>query len=293
MTDVRVDGRVAIVTGAGNGLGRLYALKLAERGASVVVNDVQRAAAEAVVDEIRAAGGTAVADVNSVATPEGGQSIVDAAVRELGGLDIVVANAGITRRGPFEELSVEDIRSTLAVNLEGSMWVTRAGLPLMKAQGRGRIVLVTSSAATYGHGHGANYCASKGGVVGLLRALAIEGRRDGVRTNAISPFAATGMTIDTPGITPELTELLDPQHVTPVVLFLSSDQCDINGHILSVGAGTVARTFMVTAQGWRADKGELVTAEGVRDNIAQILDPDDPVIPLKVSDELKHLLGTV
>jgi NAD(P)-dependent dehydrogenase (short-subunit alcohol dehydrogenase family) len=285
---------VAIVTGAGAGLGREYALHLAAAGAAVVVNDVGHDAdgssADRVADEIRAAGGRAVADRNTVATPDGATAIVATAVAQFGGLDIVVANAGIVRRGSIDQLSVDDVRSVLSVNLDGAIWVARAAFPLLKAQGRGRIVLATSSAGIYGHGLGANYCASKGGVVGLLRALAIEGAEHGLRTNAVSPFALTPMTSTTPGRRADDANRLDPAHVAPVVVFLASDGCDLNGQVLAVAGGTVARTFSATTQGWRTPPGTPVTAEAVRDNLEQILDPVGAAMPANVQEEKWHLL---
>jgi NAD(P)-dependent dehydrogenase (short-subunit alcohol dehydrogenase family) len=284
--DVRLDGRTAIVTGAGTGLGRQYALHLAARGAAVVVNDVGQDAdgwsADRVAEEIRAAGGRAVSDHGTVATPEGGQGILTAALAEFGAVDIVVANAGIVRRGPFDELSVADLRAVLSVNLEGAIWVTKAAFPLLKAQGRGRVVLVTSSAGIYGHGVGANYCASKGGVVGLLRALSIEGAGHGVRTNAVSPFALTPMTSTSPGLTAADAERLDPAQVAR----------DLNGQVLAVAGGTVARTFSATTRGWRTPAGTPVTAESVRDHLDQILDPTGAAMPTSVQEEKRHLLDS-
>jgi NAD(P)-dependent dehydrogenase (short-subunit alcohol dehydrogenase family) len=297
LQDVRLDARVAIVTGAAAGLGKAYALHLAARGAAVVVNDIQRDAdgwsVDRVADEIRSAGGRAVPDHNTVASPDGGRAIVATANAQFGALDIVVANAGIVRRGPFDELSDDDMRSVLNVNLEGAIWVTQAAYPLLKAQGRGRIVLVTSSAGIYGHGFGVNYCASKAGIVGLLRALSIEGSTCGVRTNAISPFALTPMTRTTPGLSAQDAERLDPDFVAPVVVYLASDDCELNGQILTAGGGTVARTFSATTRGWRASRGTRVTAELIRENLQQIVNPVDAEILTKVEDEKRHLLDSV
>jgi NAD(P)-dependent dehydrogenase (short-subunit alcohol dehydrogenase family) len=295
VSGIRLDGRVAIVTGAGGGLGRRYALHLAARGAAVVVNDVHQGdgegSAEHVAAEIRGAGGQAVADRNTVATPEGGAAIVATAVARFGAVDAVVANAGIVRRGAFDELSAEDIRAVLAVNLEGALWVTRAAFPILKTRDDGRIVLVTSSAGIYGHGVGANYCASKGGVAGLLRALSIEGQPYGVLANALSPFALTPMTSSSPGLTPEVAGQLDPDQVAPVAVYLASRECTLTGQILTVAGGTVARTFSATTRGWRAPAGTFVTPEAVADNLAQILDPAGAAMPEKVADERRHLLG--
>lgn len=295
MTSIRLDGRVAIVTGAGGGLGRRYALHLAARGAAVVVNDVHpgegEGSAEYVADEIGAAGGRAVADRNTVATPEGAAAIVATAVARFGAVDAVVANAGIVRRGAFDELSAEDIRTVLAVNLEGALWVARAAFPLLKTSEAGRIVLVTSSAGIYGHGVGANYCAGKGGVAGLLRALSIEGQPYGVLANALSPFALTPMTSSSPGLTAEVARQLDPDQVAPVAVYLASRECTLNGQILAVAGGTVARTFSATTRGWRAPPGTRVTPEAVLDNLAEILDPVGAAMPEKVADERRHLLG--
>jgi hypothetical protein len=171
------------------------------------------------------------------------------------------------------------------------VWVTHAAFPFMKDRRRGRIVLVTSSSGIYGHGTGANYCASKGGVVGLLRALSIEGEGCGVRVNALSPFALTPMTSSIPGLDPVVADRLDPEQVAPVAVYLASDECAINGQILAVAGGTVARTFSATTAGWRAARGTLVTPESVRDNLGQILDPAGAVMPGRVTDERQHLLG--
>ncbi|MFC4944246.1 SDR family NAD(P)-dependent oxidoreductase [Pseudonocardia sp. GCM10023141] len=291
---VRLDGRVIVVTGAGAGLGASYARGLAERGAAVVVNDIGRDAggwtADQLAARIREDGGRAVADRHTGATPDGAAAIVDAAMDAFGGLDGVVANAGIVRRGGIDELSVADVRDVLTVNLEGALWLTRAAFPVLRERGSGRIVLVTSSAGIYGHGLGANYCASKGGVAGLLRALAVEGAPHGIRTNAVSPFASTPMTSTTPGRVAVDAARLDPAYVAPVVVYLASAACSVNGQVLTAAGGTVAHTFSVTTQGWRVPPGGAVTAEGVRDNLDRILDPVGAVRPVDVQSEKRHLL---
>ena len=291
---IRLDGQVLLVTGAGAGLGRAYALALAARGASVVVNDIGQgpagSSAEGVAAEILALGGRAHADRHSVATAAGARSAVGTACEVFGGLDGVVANAGIVRRGSLEELSESDVRDVLAVNLEGAIWLTRAALPVLRERRYGRIVLVTSSAGIYGHGLGANYCASKGGIVGLLRALSIEGAAHGIRTNAISPFALTPMTGTTPGLASADAERLDVGQIAPVVVYLASADCAVNGLVLTAAGGTVAHTFSATTQGWRAPRGEAVSAEGVRDNLDRILDPVGAARPRDVQSEKRHLL---
>jgi NAD(P)-dependent dehydrogenase (short-subunit alcohol dehydrogenase family) len=293
--EIRLDGQTAVVSGAGAGLGRVYAEHLAARGAAVVVNDVGRGEegwlADSVVARIRAAGGRAVADYSSVATAGGSAQIIDRAEREFGGVDIMVANAGIVRRGGIDELTPEDIRSVLSVNLEGALWLSRSAFARMRRSGYGRIVLAASSAGIYGHGLGANYCASKGGVVGLLRALAIEGESCGIRANAVSPFALTPMTLSSPGLSAEVGRLLDPEHVAPVVVYLASRECSINGQVLATAGGTVALTFSATTLGWRSPAGSSVSPEAVRANLAQILDTRDAVYPTCVLDEREHLLG--
>ncbi|KAA0162803.1 hypothetical protein FNF27_08020 [Cafeteria roenbergensis] len=237
-------GRVVIVTGAGNGLGKAYALYMASRGARVVVNDLGGAvdgsgggsrAADAVVDTIRAAGGTAVASYDSV---EHGDRIVASALAAFGRVDAVVANAGILRDTSFAKMTDAEWDAVYAVHTRGTFSVVRAAWPHMRQQGYGRVVLVSSSTGLYGNFGQANYGAAKGAALGLAAALAIEGRRRGVLVNTISPIAASRMTEDV--MPAELLEALQPEAVAPVVAYLCHDSCRHSGRVVEVGAGWAA-----------------------------------------------------
>jgi len=273
MDELSFDGRVAIVTGAGNGIGRLHALELARRGACVVVNDLGGAAdgtgsssavAEAVVAEIVDAGGEAVADGNSVATPEGGAAIVRAAVEAWGRVDIVVNNAGILRDAAFKNTTPELLDPVIDVHLRGAFNVTRPAWLLMAEQGYGRIVNTSSGSGLFGNFGQSNYAAAKMGLIGLTRVLAIEGDRKGIRTNAIAPIAKTRMTADIMG---EAGEAYAPELVTPVVVYLAHESCDRNGHFYSVGGGRVSRVFIGATDGIEDPK---LTAELVAESIDDI-----------------------
>lgn len=255
MDELSFHGRVAIVTGAGNGLGRLHALELARRGARVVVNDVGGAVdgtggsssvADAVVAEITAAGGEAVASAHSVATPEGGAAIVQAAVAAWGRVDVVVNNAGILRDAAFKNTTSELLDPVLDVHLRGAFNVTRPAWALMSDQGYGRIVNTSSGAGLFGNFGQASYAAAKMGLIGLTRVLAIEGARKGIHTNAIAPIAKTRMTADVMGAA---ADAYAPELVTPVVIYLAHESCDRNGNFYSVGGGTVSRVFIGSTGG--------------------------------------------
>jgi NAD(P)-dependent dehydrogenase (short-subunit alcohol dehydrogenase family) len=270
------DNQVAIVTGAGGGLGRCHALELARRGARVLVNDLGSAvdgtgrstsAAQSVVDEITAAGGTAVANCDTVATPEGGAAIVQAALDAFGRVDILVNNAGILRDAAFKNMTPEQVDAVLAVHLQGAFNVTRAVWPVMREANYGRIVQTASGSGLFGNFGQANYGAAKMGLIGMMHVLAIEGARNNIAINAIAPIARTRMTETIMG---EAGKAMDPELVTPVVVYLSHPSCDRTAHIYSVGGGKVSRVFIGQTKG--IENPEL-TAESVAAAIDEIDNP--------------------
>lgn len=275
MQSMTFDNQVAIVTGAGGGLGRCHALELARRGARVVVNDLGSAvdgsgastsAAQGVVDEIMAAGGTAIANGDSVATDAGGKAIVAAAMDAFGRVDILVNNAGILRDAAFKNMTAEQVDAVIEVHLAGTFNVTRAVWPIMREQNYGRIVQTTSGTGLFGNFGQANYGAAKMGLVGMMHVLAIEGQRNGILINAIAPIARTRMTEEIMG---DAGKAMDPELVTPVVAYLSHRSCDRTAHIYSVGGGKVSRVFIGVTKG--IEDGAL-TAETIADSIDRIDD---------------------
>jgi NAD(P)-dependent dehydrogenase (short-subunit alcohol dehydrogenase family) len=288
MTKMTYDGKVAVITGAGGGLGRQHALLLAERGALVVVNDLggnvegagaDASAAQKVVDEIRAAGGDAVANHDSVSTPEGGEAIIQTAVDAYGRVDIVINNAGILRDKTFHNMTPDLVDSVIEVHLKGAFNVTRPAWILMREQKYGRIISTSSAAGIFGNFGQANYGAAKMGLVGFTRVLAAEGAKYNIRANAIAPLALTRMTENLMGA---LGDKLDPSLVTPIVAWLAHEDCDVSGEIYSVGGGRVARVFIGETQGFFKPG---LTLEDVRDNWSQIRNTDGYVIPSGVPEE--------
>lgn len=277
--DIRFDGKVAVITGAGQGLGREHALTLAARGARVVVNDLgvsldgegrSHAAADAVVDEIRAAGGEAVASHDSVAEPDAASRIVAAAVDAFGGVDIVVNNAGILRDKSFRKMPLEDFEAVLRIHLLGSVYVTKAAFGHMCDKGWGRIVLTTSAAGLYGNFGQTNYATAKMGLVGFMNALKEEGKKHDVLVNTIAPVAFTRMT-DT--ILPkDAAALIRPEFVSAAVAYLCSDACTATGDIIEAGAGYYARARMVEGKGHRFGVSGAVTPEMVAEHYDEIAD---------------------
>ena len=287
MSELRFDGRVAIITGAGGGLGRAHALDLARRGACVVVNDLggsldgtgsSTTAAGRVVDEIVARGGQAVANHDTVASAEGGRSIVDAALAAFGRVDILVNNAGILRDKAFHAMDAEMIDAVVDVHLKGALYVSQPAFRLMRAQGYGRIINTSSASGLFGNFGQANYGAAKAGLAGLTRVLALEGADHGIMVNAIAPIASTRMTVDLLG---ELAEKVTPESVSPVVTYLAHEDCTVNGNVYSVAGGRVAQIFVVETGG--ALLPEL-TAEAVRDHLSLIEDTHAYHVPTSLRD---------
>jgi NAD(P)-dependent dehydrogenase (short-subunit alcohol dehydrogenase family) len=278
MADIRFDGKVAIVTGAGGGLGRAHALELARRGAKVVVNDLggsmdgSGAHSEAslkVVEEIKAAGGEAMANGSSVTDDAGVAKMVQDTMDHWGRIDILIANAGILRDKSFAKMEFGDFQVVVDVHLFGTVKPTKAVWEIMRQQNYGRIVVTTSSTGLYGNFGQSNYGAAKLSLVGFMNTLKLEGQKNNVHVNAISPVAATRMT-ENLGMSPEALEQLKPEYVTPGVVFLCSEDAP-TGHILTAGAGAFALSRIVETEGVYLGAG--ATVEGVRDAWAKITDP--------------------
>ena len=283
------DDRVAVITGGGRGLGRSYALLLASLGAKVVVNDVDAAPTEDVVREITAAGGDAVPCVESVATPEGGQAIIRAAMERYGRIDILVHNAGNVLRASLKEMSYDDFDAVVDVHLRGAFHVVRPTFPLMCEAGYGRIVLTSSIGGLYGNHDVANYAVAKAGVIGLSNVAAIEGAAHGVKSNVIVPAAVTRMAegIDTSGYPP-----MGPELVAPVVGWLAHESCSVTGEMFIALAGRVATAVIAETPGvyrpsWSiADVGEHIAA--IRDDSAPLV---FPVVPDGHDDHIRYSFG--
>ncbi|WP_063059045.1 SDR family NAD(P)-dependent oxidoreductase [Nocardia sienata] len=293
MSEMRFDGRVVVITGAGRGLGRAYALLLAARGARVVVNDVgggiaggdsDIGVAGAVAEEIVAAGGQAVANADSVATPVGGRAIVDTALETYGRIDVVVHNAGNVRYAPLAEMSYEDFDSVLDVHLRGAFHVVRAAFPVMREAGYGRVVLTSSIGGLYGNRNVANYAVAKAGLIGLSNVVALEGAECGVKSNVIVPAAVTRLAdgLDTSKYPP-----MEPELVAPAVGWLAHESCSVSGEMLVALAGRVARAYIAETPGVYQPEWSI---EDVGARIQEIRDTAEswllPVVPSAHSDHI-------
>jgi NAD(P)-dependent dehydrogenase (short-subunit alcohol dehydrogenase family) len=296
VAEVSLQDRVAIVTGSGAGLGRAYALDLARRGAALVVNDIAAERAAEVVAEIEGEGGRAVASDHSVADRPGARQIVQTAIGEFGRVDAVVNNAGSMRNAYFEDQTPEDLDAMLAVHVGGCFHVTQAAWPHLREQGYGRVLMVSSSGGMWSMHAISNYAAAKGGVYGLGRALAFEGREHGILVNNLLPGAATTITADSP--VPDYAEhfphealgaALGPRRtaesVAPLVSFLASEACTVTGETYSAVAGRYARVLVGVTEGWFAEDPNQVTAEDIAEHFEEISDPSEYHLPASLFDE--------
>jgi NAD(P)-dependent dehydrogenase (short-subunit alcohol dehydrogenase family) len=313
--ELRFDDQVAVITGAGGGLGKHYALLLASRGARIVVNDLggsvtgdgtDTGAASAAAAEIRDLGGDAVADSHSVTDPEGGQAIIDAALNAWGRVDIVINNAGIVGDAPFEDMTPERFEPLLDVHLRGAFHVTRPAWKVMRGQGYGRILNTCSAAGLLGATGMSNYGSAKTGLIGLTRVLAAEGADRDIKVNAIAPIAYTRMLAhsvdgavqpDDAAARAVLDELvgqclqkLDPALVAPVAAYLTHRDCPVSGEIYTVGAGHISRFFIGRTKGFYRPG---LTVEDVRDHLDEIRDEAGYTVPGGPGDEMSELFATI
>jgi NAD(P)-dependent dehydrogenase (short-subunit alcohol dehydrogenase family) len=315
MTELRFDGQVAVVTGAGRGLGREYARLLASRGARVVVNDLGGSvtgegsghdAAASAAREINDLGGEAVADTNSVATPDGGRAVVATALDTWGQIDVLVNNAGTVRDSPFVDMTDDLLSPVLDVHLKGAFYVTGPAWHAMRDSGYGRVVNTCSAAGILGAERMSNYGAAKAGLVGLTRILAAEGAAYGIKVNAVAPIAATRMldysmrgvanlgdpaaTASADAVMAPFLDRLDPAFVAPVVAFLAHADCPVSGEIYTVGAGHVAQFFIGRTKGYY---NPALSVEDVRAHLDDIRDRDGYTVPAGPGDEMAELFNAV
>jgi len=289
--------RVAVVTGAGRGLGAAHARLLAALGAAVVVNDPgvatdgtgeERRPADEVAASIREAGGAAVADHASVATPDGGEAIVQHALDEFGRIDVVVNNAGILRDRAFHNLEWPDLEAVLDVHLKGAFFVTRPAFRVMREQHYGRVLVTSSNSGILGNFGQSNYGAAKAGLIGLMNVLKQEGAKYGITVNALAPVARTRMT---GGLLGPVADKLDPDHVAPVAAYLVSEACTLSGEIWSVGGGAVSRFFIGLTPGYfkHPEREGPLTVEDVAANVERIRAEEGYLVPGSVQDEFAKL----
>ncbi len=296
--------QVAVVTGAGRGLGRLYALDLARHGAAVVVNDLggtirgegsDPKVADEVVAEINSAGGAAVASYDSVDNPEGGEAIVRAAVDNFGRLDVVISNAGIFNSIPFDELTPTKWRQMLSVHLDGGFYVSQPAFKVMKKQGYGRFVFISSSGGLFGQHLEAHYGAAKSGLVGLSNIIALEGSDHGIFSNTVLPFGFSRMVTET--VDPDtlksmgLLDLIGPDKVVPIVTYLASRSCQSSHENYSACAGRYARVFVGLGEGWLADTDADATADDIAEHFAEVSDTEPFTVPANIYEELFGVVG--
>jgi (3R)-3-hydroxyacyl-CoA dehydrogenase / 3a,7a,12a-trihydroxy-5b-cholest-24-enoyl-CoA hydratase / enoyl-CoA hydratase 2 len=298
MSDIRFDGKVALITGAGGGLGRSHALLLASRGAKVVVNDLggalqgegqSQTPAQKVVEEIEAGGGEAVANYDSVTDPAGAAAMVQAATGAFGRIDIVINNAGILRDKSFVKMEEADWDSVIAVHLKGAYNVTRAAWPHFREQGFGRVIMTASAAGLYGNFGQANYSSAKMALVGFGQTLAQEGAKYGIHSNIIAPVARSRMTETI--MPPELLAKLGPELVSPLVAWLCAAECETNGAVYEVGGGLVTRLNWTRSKPLTVKSAEELSLERLRDAWPAINDMTDATVCPDIKTSLEQFVA--
>lgn len=294
--EIRFDQRVAVVTGAGAGLGRSYALELAARGAKVVVNDPGllpdgSSRAENVAEEILRNGGHAIASCDSVADHDAADKIVAATMDNFGRLDILINNAGILRDKSFLKMSLDDFEDVLRVHLFGTVYLTKAAFPIMQNAKYGKILLTTSTAGLYGNFGQTNYAAAKLGLVGFMNALKLEGAKHNITVNTIAPIAATGMAGGT--FPDEISDRIKPEWVAAMALFLVSEQCPASGKVLSAGGGYYSCVQMYEGNGVRFDAGLPVTVERVAERFPEIISMNNARYFDNATENVLHILSSL
>lgn len=277
MAEIRFDGKVAVVTGAGGGLGKAYAQLLAARGAKVVVNDLggtfdgsgaDTTPAQKVVDEIKAGGGEAVPNYDSVSEWESAQKIIKTAIDSYGKIDILVNNAGILRDKSFLKMEIEDYRKVMSVHMDGTFFCTKAAFPYMREQNYGRIIGTASTAGIYGNFGQTNYGAAKMGITGLMHCVCQEGARYSILANTIVPTAGTRLTATV--MPADVVEKVKPDYVAPIVAWLCSDRCDVSGKTFCAGGGYFSRTAYVEGPGVFFDPENEITVDMIAEKITEI-----------------------
>jgi NAD(P)-dependent dehydrogenase (short-subunit alcohol dehydrogenase family) len=297
------EGRVAVVTGAGRGLGRAYCLELAGRGARVVVNDVSGEHADEVVGEIEAVGGAAAASHASVTAQAGARAIVAAALDRFGALDVLINNAGFMRNGYLEELTSQHLDAVLDVHVRGTFLVTQAAWPALRRSGSGRVVVTSSAGGLFAMQGESNYAAAKAGVYGLAKALAFEGREHGVLVNVLLPMAETRIETAQPvpdydrhypaDVRRALAPHRDVRSVVPFVTYLASRACTVSGEAFSVGFGRFARVFVGETEGWVARDPSTIHAEDMDEHLDEIRNLDRFAVPSDIYDEVRFIADTL
>ncbi len=293
-----LSGKTALITGSGGGLGRAHALLFAKHGCNVVVNDLggkpdgtgkSTSMADQVVEEIKAAGGNAVANYDSVSDRAGAENMIKTAIDAFGSIDIVVNNAGILRDKSFMKMTEEDWDLVFAVHVKGAYYVTKAAWPHMREKGFGRVIMTASASGLYGNFGQSNYSAAKMALVGLGQTLALEGEKYNVRTNIIAPIAVSRMTESL--MPPNVHELIKPEFVSPLVVYLCSDQCEANGEIYEVGAGAFCRIELLRAKGVAIKPDREITVDDVAENWDKINDMTDAQIVRAIAESTQATLA--